>query len=117
MKNASRNAANHTEEFRRGLIEKRSELLTLLGLPVPEQGPAEPEDEMEKVVTSHEEYVAVSLSNLAREELQWIEEALERIETGGYGVCLECGESIAQKRLQSVPWARFCLSCEQRRES
>jgi DnaK suppressor protein len=108
---------NQTEILRGMPLERKSELLCT-ARPNRESGsPAGPTDDAEQIAASHEEYISLSLSNLACEELQLIDDALDRIQTGGYGVCLECGASIAQKRLQSVPWARFCLSCEQQMES
>lgn len=40
--------------------------------------------------------------------------ALSRIETGKYGLCLDCGEPIAVRRLQIEPAARLCIRCAQR---
>jgi DnaK suppressor protein len=42
-----------------------------------------------------------------------LREALERIEDGSYGVCLKCDEDISLKRLKVVPWAAFCLRCQE----
>ena len=41
-----------------------------------------------------------------------IEEALEAIEDGDYGICEECEEAIGEKRLQLMPFARFCVRCQ-----
>lgn len=49
-------------------------------------------------------------------ELREIEDALERIRTGGYGVCEACGETIEPERLDAYPTARRCIECERRRE-
>ncbi len=45
-----------------------------------------------------------------------INHALERIEDGTYGQCVECGEVIPEKRLQARPAAVFCISCKEERE-
>ena len=60
----------------------------------------------------------VAIRNLDREStlLKSVEEALDRIETGGFGVCLRCEEEIPEKRLRAVPWASHCLSCQQKLE-
>ena len=39
--------------------------------------------------------------------------ALDRLEDGSYGVCLECGEDIAPKRLKALPWAELCIKCQE----
>lgn len=40
-----------------------------------------------------------------------IEKALVRIEQGGFGTCVECGELIAEGRLSAVPYAELCINC------
>jgi DnaK suppressor protein len=42
-----------------------------------------------------------------------IEEALDRIRSGDYGICLACEEPIPAKRLHALPWARYCVSCQE----
>ena len=39
--------------------------------------------------------------------------ALERIADGTYGACLECDEEISHKRLQAMPWATLCITCQE----
>ncbi len=45
-----------------------------------------------------------------------VEEALARIEDGSYGICDDCGEDIAIKRLQARPVAKFCIDCKTQQE-
>ena len=52
------------------------------------------------------------LSDRDREKLQAIEEALERIEEGTYGICEVCEEEIAPERLEALPFTRLCISCQ-----
>ena len=40
--------------------------------------------------------------------------AMERIDDGSYGICLRCDEPISPKRLKAVPWAEFCISCQEK---
>jgi DnaK suppressor protein len=39
--------------------------------------------------------------------------ALHRIEDGTYGVCLSCDGQISEKRLNAMPWANYCLACQE----
>jgi DnaK suppressor protein len=39
--------------------------------------------------------------------------AMERLDHGSYGICLQCEEPISPKRLKAVPWAEFCISCQE----
>jgi DnaK suppressor protein len=58
----------------------------------------------------------VAIRNLDRESklLKSVEEALARIETGDFGLCLRCDEEIPEKRLRAVPWASHSLSCQEK---
>lgn len=48
--------------------------------------------------------------------LRDIDEALERIDTGTYGLCETCSKSIPTTRLKALPHARLCLECKRREE-
>ena len=52
------------------------------------------------------------LSERDRSKLAAIDDALEKIEDGTYGVCEECGEDIDKKRLKVMPFARNCIRCQ-----
>jgi DnaK suppressor protein len=56
------------------------------------------------------------LSDREREKLQLIEEAIERIDEGSYGVCESCESDIAPGRLEAMPFTRLCVSCQAERE-
>lgn len=45
-----------------------------------------------------------------------VRDALRRIETGEYGKCVDCGVSIEEKRLESIPWTPYCKADETRHE-
>lgn len=53
---------------------------------------------------------------LSREEkfLRQIEDALQRIKLGEYGICRVCGEEIDERRLEAVPTTRICVECKQK---
>ncbi|MBN9656542.1 MAG: TraR/DksA family transcriptional regulator, partial [Acidobacteria bacterium] len=46
-------------------------------------------------------------------ELKLIDDAFRRLNSGGYGECEHCGSQISEKRLRAVPWARYCIQCEE----
>jgi DnaK suppressor protein len=70
-------------------------------------------DTMDEVRFAGERDLAIS--NLDRESklLQSIGRALARIEDGSYGVCLRCDTAINPKRLVAVPWAAYCVRCQE----
>lgn len=57
----------------------------------------------------------LAIRNLDRESqlLRNVRAALRRIDEGTYGVCLHCEEDISPKRLNAVPWAPFCIQCQE----
>jgi DnaK suppressor protein len=57
-----------------------------------------------------------ALMEMESETLKKIDEALQRLEQGTYGVCDECGEKIAEPRLKALPFAITCRECQEQRE-
>ena len=53
------------------------------------------------------------MNGLDYRQLRLVEEALDRLDTGDYGICVECDEPIAEKRLRALPWARYCVTCQE----
>ena len=70
-------------------------------------------DKMDEVQLAGERELAIR--NLDRESklLQSIRGALARMEDGSYGVCLRCDAAINPKRLGAVPWAAYCVRCQE----
>jgi DnaK suppressor protein len=57
----------------------------------------------------------VAIRNLDRESrlLKEVQKALSRAEEGTLGICLRCEEEIPEKRLKAVPWAAYCIGCQE----
>jgi DnaK suppressor protein len=57
----------------------------------------------------------LAIRNLDRESqlLRQVRGALRRMKEGTYGVCLHCDEDISPKRLNAVPWAAYCINCQE----
>ncbi|ACY95759.1 MULTISPECIES: TraR/DksA family transcriptional regulator [Thermomonospora] len=58
---------------------------------------------------------ALVQADALRQTLEDIEEALLRLRQGRYGLCEKCGKPIPEGRLEILPYARCCVSCQQRR--
>ena len=60
-----------------------------------------------------------AIRNLDRESamLRQIRRALDRVADGTYGVCLHCEEDISLKRIQALPWAKFCIACQEQADA
>jgi DnaK suppressor protein len=58
----------------------------------------------------------VAIRNLDRESrlLKEVETALGRAQDGSLGICLRCEEEIPEKRLKAVPWAAYCIGCQEK---
>ncbi len=57
-----------------------------------------------------------SLSDNERQMLIYIEDAYQRIDKGSYGRCENCSEPIGLPRLKALPWARYCIACQELEE-
>lgn len=57
----------------------------------------------------------LALDSLTRnwETASLIAEALRKIENGTHGICAECDEPISEKRLAAIPWAKYCIACQE----
>lgn len=73
-----------------------------------------PSDEGDLSQQSHEEWIFLNRNTIDMKLLREISGALHRIDAEQYGVCLECEDPISGKRLDAVPWARYCVSCQER---
>lgn len=74
------------------------------------------QDLADKAASTYSKELNFSLSDADRIMLQQIEEALDRIKTGEYGTCTNCGTVIGEKRLQAIPWTPFCIDCAELQE-
>lgn len=74
----------------------------------------QPHDEGDLSQQSHEEWIFLNRNTLDMKLLREVQDALMRIKQGTYGICHECEEPISSKRLDAVPWAKFCVSCQER---
>ena len=100
------------EKFRNTLETKRAELSGSLRNRdeiVIEKAP----DALDEVQLAGERELAIR--NLDRDSnmLRQIRRALGRIADGSYGVCLHCDEDISPKRIAAVPWAAYCIKCQE----
>jgi DnaK suppressor protein len=73
-----------------------------------------PSDEGDLSQQHHEEWIFLNRNTIDMKLLREISDALRRIDQGHYGICLECEEAISQKRLDAVPWARYCVGCQEK---
>lgn len=102
--------------YRRLLDRKKGELLATLkmrdGITIAERTP----DEMDEICSSNDRDLAIQALDREASLLSRVQAALESLEIGDYGTCAACEESIPQRRLAAIPWARLCLGCQERED-
>lgn len=59
----------------------------------------------------------LELATVEQKILYEVEKALERLDEGEFGICQRCGEKIAHKRLDAIPYARMCIDCEEEKKA
>src|SRR3954467_746850 len=74
------------------------------------------QDIADKAASSYTKEFLFSQSNNDRQLLALVEEALGRIREGSFGECANCGNEINAKRLDAVPWTRYCIECQEKME-
>lgn len=105
--------------LRERLLEQRREILNLYqsdlraGQASADEGT---EDIVDRANNSYNREFMFSLSNTEREMLMMVDEALGRMEEGVYGTCVHCGRAIGELRLEAVPWAKYCIDCQELKE-
>jgi DnaK suppressor protein len=107
------------EYYRKKLETRRDELVKAINRT--EQQGREADDDptvdlADKAANSYTKEFLFGQTHADRSTLQLVEEALDRIRKGTFGLCVQCEEEFQQKRLEAVPWTRYCLSCQQKEE-
>ena len=74
---------------------------------------AETPDPVDLAVRNYSKNVMLAVSENESKQLALIDEALLRIEDNEYGPCLNCEKDINPKRFAAIPWARYCLACQE----
>lgn len=75
------------------------------------------EDLVDIANRAYSQELVLALSESERTLVRDIDGALRRFELGTYGVCEYCGGEIGEPRLKAVPWARYCIDCQERDEN
>jgi DnaK suppressor protein len=107
------------ETFKKRLEERQQELRKIVSRTEQDGRAADSEnaqDIADKAANSYTKEFLFHQSNNERQLLAMVEGALDRIRTGTFGQCISCAEEINTKRLEAVPWTRFCINCQEKME-
>lgn len=107
------------ETFRKRLEERQQSLRKAVSRTeedgrVADQDTAQ--DIADRAASSYTKEFLFSQSNNERQLLQMVETALQRIREGSFGECVNCENEINAKRLEAVPWTRYCIECQEKLE-
>ena len=109
----------HTRQARQRLEEMLAELDRSVATLTPEQSDADhhgtPGD-ADAGLDLADNARAAALLEVAQEQRRQVREALQRVDAGSYGMCVECGNPLPEGRLEAKPEAARCLACQAKSE-
>jgi DnaK suppressor protein len=106
-------------ELRQALVAKRRQLEDEVGRSVAYEKGLDDDttkDLGDQANTAYTREFQFELGNGDRRLLREVMTALRKLDEGGFGECERCGEPIGEKRLDALPFARYCIDCQRRFE-
>jgi DnaK suppressor protein len=103
----------NTKDLKKKLLAERDLLIDKLKSNDLSVDDAETPDPVDLAVRNYSKNVMLAVSENESRQLTLIDEALLRIDDDEYGPCQNCEEAINPKRLAAIPWARYCLNCQE----
>lgn len=103
------------EYYKKRLADKQAELTRAVSNSERDGREADEEatqDIVDKAANSYTKEFLFHQSDENRRFLQMVNEALERLKNGTYGRCVSCQGEVQERRLDAVPWARYCIECQ-----
>ena len=101
------------DQIKDRLIAERENLLNKLKENDLSIDDSETPDPVDLAVRNYSKNVMLAVSENDSRQIILINEALERLEDEEYGSCQNCEKEINPKRLDAIPWARYCLNCQE----
>jgi DnaK suppressor protein len=108
------------EQFKKQLEQREQELRRVVSRTQEDGRIADSEaaqDIADRAANSYTKEFLFAQSNNDRQLLVMVEGALGRIREGSFGECINCGNEINAKRLDAVPWTRYCIECQEKVEN
>ncbi|HXV65124.1 MAG TPA: TraR/DksA C4-type zinc finger protein [Vicinamibacteria bacterium] len=104
-------------QHKKALLDKKKDLersLGMKGILTGDSGTDGHGDFADRSAAANEEEISIQLKQTDAKLLRAIEDALQRVEAGTYGVCVDCDEEISAARLRAVPWTKVCITCKEK---
>jgi len=105
--------AKEAREIKEKLLAERELLIQKLNGNDLSIDDSETPDPVDLAVRNYSKNVMLAVSENESRQLALIDEALQRVEEKEYGDCQNCGNPVNPKRLSAIPWARYCLACQE----
>jgi DnaK suppressor protein len=105
--------ASNLKKTREKLLEERELLIEKLKGNDLSIDDSETPDPVDLAVRNYSKNVMLAVSENESRQLVLIDEALRRIDDDEFGTCQNCENAIQAKRIAALPWARYCLSCQE----
>jgi len=99
------------QQLRATLVQKLEQLQSRVGKIERDLRQTPESDSEERALGSENDEVLEQLDDSGRQEVQFLQSAISRIDAGTYGVCTQCGKQIAQQRLEALPYTMTCIKC------
>ena len=115
------------DQFRTTLLDERNRVERAIEY-LHQENPGTLEDETEEIFGTNDNHLGDAASGTLDREIDYtleenseqvlsqIDAALERIDDGTFGTCSNCGQPIAEERLEARPWATLCIDCKRKEE-
>jgi DnaK suppressor protein len=75
------------------------------------------QDIADQAVLSYQKELLFSQGTTGHQQLTLVRQALNRVQDGSYGECVQCGAEIGAKRLEALPWTPRCIDCQEKIEN
>ena len=106
--------------YKKKLAVRREELVRTIARTQQEGREADEDptvDLADKAANSYTKEFLFGQTHNERSLLQLVDDALARIKNNAFGECVSCHQELQQKRLEAVPWTRYCITCQEKKEN
>ena len=105
--------AKEAKEIKEKLLRERELIVQKLNGNDLSIDDSETPDPVDLAVRNYSKNVMLAVSENESRQLVLIDEALQRVDDKEYGECQNCGKEVNPKRLTAIPWARYCIDCQE----
>jgi DnaK suppressor protein len=111
-------SAKKVDHFRQLLETRITELERVLAAAEREARASETKhaDPADQAASEYDKQALAHQAANMRKSLAGLRQALKALQEGRFGECADCGGEIESKRLEAIPWARYCIACQEARE-